>query len=118
MLIILQMLHEGASQSLDDRPNCLAVGNERIKDAPDILDGHIVEQHNFTRTRINGDVSGMRPVTERLCSRVFEMSRHIDDFTSLGYKPSKAGKEAFAFRRFAKSNHRGTRGRRSAAQNN
>ena len=73
------------------------MGNERIKDAPDILDGDIVEQHNLTRTRINGDVRGMRPVTERLCSRVCEMSRHVDDFTSLGYKPSKRWQGSVCF---------------------
>jgi hypothetical protein len=65
------------------------VGNERIEDTPDILNGNIVKQDNLTRARIDCDVSGMRPVTERLCSRVFEMSRHIDDFASLGRKPSK-----------------------------
>jgi predicted TIM-barrel fold metal-dependent hydrolase len=60
--IVDQMFGERAAQSLHDRAQRLAVQHHRIDDAPDVLDGDIIDKGDMPGRGVDGDVGRMRAI--------------------------------------------------------
>src|SRR5580704_5908772 len=91
------MLQEGAAQALNDGSKRLAVNDQRIEHAPDVLDRDKVDQHDVSSARIHRDVSGMSSVTEWLRAGVIENSGHIDGLASICREACQRGQVCACF---------------------
>ena len=77
LVIVDEMLQEGAAEALHDGAHDLAVQRQRVDDATGILDGDIVEELHAAGLGIDRHVGRVRAVTVgALVARVGVFRRH------------------------------------------
>ena len=66
LVVVGEMLEQRPAQPLHDGADRLPVRGERIDDAPDVLDGHVIDELDLPGAGIDGDVRGGGAVRIRM----------------------------------------------------